>query len=84
MEISTEDAAMLEQLRKQADGMTCETCVFYAPIQTTALGEEPTWNKYGRCHRFPPKEVGPSCYTKVAFPAVEHDDWCGEHVERIA
>lgn len=88
-EINEKDAAMLEYISKLGEGMRCETCAFYSPVQTVTYGDGKgwdvrSWDEYGRCHRFPPKEVGPSSYTKVAFPSVAHDDWCGEHKERDA
>lgn len=84
MEIGKKDVAILEQLREQSKGMTCETCKFYTPIQSIACGEEPTWEKFGKCHRNPPHNKNNSIAARAYFPTVASDDWCGEHIERGA
>lgn len=56
----------------------CDKCEAYQPIQTVSTKDGATWEKYGRCHRHPPKNKGFSTAERAYFPVVECDDWCIE------
>ena len=58
----------------------CGTCRYHKPIQTIRQGEEPTWDDFGKCHRYPPHNKNNSIAARAYFPTVSTEDWCGEYV----
>lgn len=87
MEISEKDTAMIELVNRLGDGMRCETCRFFSPIQSVSYGDGKgsdgkSWDKFGKCHRYPPHNKNNATAARAYFPTVAHDDWCGEHIER--
>lgn len=51
---------------------TCATCFFFHGIPDRCAGE---------CRIDPPRMASNSC---AIWPAVQHDDWCGEHTQPAA
>lgn len=69
----------MEQDEERVVVDSCSNCMFYkaGEYEVEDIEYEPT---YGLCRRFPPRRIDGSV---SGFPAVEDDEWCGEHQKKI-
>lgn len=63
----------------------CNTCKFFNIEQMNSLAPSASFAPVvnGWCHRFPPQSNfnTNNATPPAVFPAVDQNDWCGEHLE---
>lgn len=55
----------------RSEGMTCRTCMWFAPKASTLATRPDPRGTIGRCRRHAP--------TMNGYPVVFTSDWCGDH-----
>lgn len=66
--LAGQPAQIVDPWKHRSAGMTCSTCMWFAPKASERLGER---SFIGRCRRHAP--------TMNGYPVVYTTDWCGDH-----
>lgn len=66
--LAGQQAKIVDPWKHRSAGMTCSTCMWFAPKASERLGDR---SSIGRCRRHAP--------TMNGYPVVYLTDWCGDH-----